>query len=232
MRKFSELFGTNGGLGPGSIDSGQLTDSQRHGLVPLGAVIPVMSSTAGAYLHPGGTSVRDRGLQLCNGQAITGGPLNGQQAPQLTDARFLRGATSSGNLGGSNSKSVPITVLPGHGHNVSTGAANMPHFHAGSPNGTSVMNSPGGHVHGQWVAASFNGGTDTPNADWNSDGAVSVYPSYKTQDNTQLHSHPSFSITAGSSHSHPVSMGNGGGSGAAFDIQPNYVNVVYVMRVE
>ena len=227
MEKFSELFGTNGGLGAGSVDSSQLPDSQRHGLVPLGAVIPVMSSTAGAYLHPGGASVRDRGLQRCNGEAIIGGPLNGQLVPQLTDQRFLRGSTSSGNLGGSNTKSVPITILPSHGHSASTGGANMPHGHVGSPNGTSVG---GSHVHGQYVTA--NAGTASSTHDWNSDGGVTRYPSYVTQSGTIQHGHPVGAVPSGGGHGHPVSMGGGGGSGAAFDIQPNYVNVVYVMRVE
>jgi hypothetical protein len=99
-----------------------------YGVVPLGAIIPVYNSLSGAMVSPGSGVVNTSGYMLCDGAPIPGGNSVSGTTPNITDNRFILGATTAGTTGGSNTKTIATTNLPahshvmdhGHGHTIST----------------------------------------------------------------------------------------------------------------
>lgn len=83
---------------------------QPYGLVPIGGVIHWLKSFTGVPSLPAG-------FVECNGQVLSdvASPLNGQTIPNLNASgggtqRFLRGSTTSGTTGGSETHTHTISV--------------------------------------------------------------------------------------------------------------------------
>jgi hypothetical protein len=76
--------------------------SQAQGFVPVGAVLATFPHLTGAYSTTATTAADNYGYVLCQGQTIAdaGSPMNGQAVPDLHNNIFLRGAATSGTLGG------------------------------------------------------------------------------------------------------------------------------------
>lgn len=72
-------------------------------VLPIGSIIPFSGSVDDAV------ALSAQGWWLCDGRTITDSlsPLNGRATPRLTDRRFLVGAESPGESGGSNAIRVP-----------------------------------------------------------------------------------------------------------------------------
>ena len=229
MANWSTLFGTNRGVD--SSTNSSLSNDILRGSIPLGGVVPVMSDTTGAYSHPGG-GVIDRGLMLCDGvSVIPSGPLAGQTPPGLNNQRFVRGSAAAGVSGGNSNKNIPTTILPPHAHSVTVNNANMPHGHPASPNGTA--SAP--HPHTQRVTA--NSGP-IGMRDYNSDGPSNLIYQTNTATSNAPHSTPAGNIPSASGpsgsaglHSHPTTVDNEG-AGGTFNVEPNYMDTVYLIRVE
>ena len=240
-----------------SVSIDQLTDDVAFGLIPLGAVIPIMTHLAGA-LTPGAPGTITNGLMLCDGSAIPGGnPLTGS-TPNMSNDAYLRGSTAAGNAGGANTKVLNTPQLPSHahaitvdtasaphGHSASSGTVNAPHGHAASPNG--LVNAPANapHSHATKVnlntaeapfrSARANNGTDnnfhaptnTVNAPHNQPHNT---PAGGVPANNAPHSHPVSVVANNAPHSHTGSIGTTG-IGDNINFEPNYVTCVYMIRV-
>jgi hypothetical protein len=247
--------------------------------------------------------------RVCDGAAfndaespIWNGP--GRYLPNLDDNRFLRGTSSTGSIGGSDTKILNTPQLPSHNHTVTvaddtaphghTGqadAANAPHNHTAStglsaaphshPAGTSTAaaghthpsgsvpesNAPHAHVikrtdglvGNDGLSDQYKTGT-TVGADGITEDAVAPHthgPSPVALNNaphihpvtvnsanaphthpvtvdlgTAPHNHTVTVFPGGSPHTHPGSIIGNTGSGDAFNIEPRYMNVVYIVRVK
>ena len=188
--------------------------------------------------------------RVCDGAAINDAesPIwnaAGRRLPELTDSRFIRGATAAGNAAGANTKVLNTPQLPSHGHSASSGTVNAPHGHAASPNG--LVNAPANapHSHATKVnlnaaeapfrSARANNGTDnnfhaptnTVNAPHNQPHNT---PAGGVPANNAPHSHPVSVVANNAPHSHTGSIGTTG-IGDNINFEPNYVTCVYMIRV-
>jgi len=178
----------------------------------------------------------------------------GRHLPEMTDSRFMRGATASGVAGGANSKTLNTPQLPSHSHSGTTAAANAPHAHPGTtgtanaPHGHPAGGVPGNnapHAHTQNVSANVSPGPGV-RADYNTDAPSAIFPQgintgtsnaphgHAASPNgaaNALHSHSSGAGTNNAPHSHTITT-NTTGAGDAFDVQPNYVSVFYIIRIK
>lgn len=83
---------------------------QPYGLVPIGGIIHWIKSFTGVPSLPAG-------FVECNGQVLSDGqsPLNGQTMPNINGSgggtkQFLRGSTTSGTTGGSETHNHALTI--------------------------------------------------------------------------------------------------------------------------
>lgn len=138
-----------------SVQPKHLSNSVKYGLMPLGAVIPVMTHIAGAISAPGSGVVQD-GLMICDGSAIPAGQSLSGTIPDLTGIRFIAGSTTSGVTGGNTGNNVTLITanLPSHSHGMAAHTHSMTHTHAidhthasSAVSGT-VGGSDGTHTHG------------------------------------------------------------------------------------
>jgi hypothetical protein len=244
MARYSEKFGRHRTQRPQRITLDTLSNEVEFGLMPIGSVISVMSSTPGAYSHPGGGTV-DEGLMLCDGvTVIPRGPMAGQTVPGLDNDTYLRGSAASGAAGGANDKIIPAAALPEHTHGASTITANTPHPHPGSPNGTHDVP----HSHTQrmtWTGFPplFNPGGRRDRNDTSPgsifDQGINTGPAH-TQSypgappTTTLHTHP-----GGGTGAHPMLHGHGitvnpAGTGSpinTLNVEPEYLTTIYAIRI-
>lgn len=72
------------------------------GVIPIGGMVPIASNLSGAHTVPASGVVDAAGWMYANGAAIPGGNTLSGSTPNLTDARFIMGSSSSGTTGGSN----------------------------------------------------------------------------------------------------------------------------------
>jgi hypothetical protein len=119
------------------------------GTIPIGAIIAVLKDspiTSGGYSIPSSGTVDNNGFMLSDGAAIPSGNSLTGSTPNLSDGRYLRGATSSGTFAGSNTSTIASTNLPTHTHAVGTlaNAAEAVHTHAV---GTYVNAAEAVHTH-------------------------------------------------------------------------------------
>lgn len=130
-----------------SIGLAQLKAEVKFGLLPIGAVVPLMANLSGAYVPPTSGQVKD-GFMRCDGAAIPLGQTITGNTPNLSDNRFLMGSTASGTVGGnaSNQKTLSTSELPGHTHNFDHGHSN-----------TLSVATDGGHGHGHALSAAGGG---------------------------------------------------------------------------
>jgi hypothetical protein len=95
-----------------------LEDDFENGQLPLGALVPLTSHLTGSFSPPASGVVK-RGLMLCDGSAIPAGQKVSGTLPDLTDNRFLMGATSSGASGSATDLTHDHTFT--HAHSGTTG---------------------------------------------------------------------------------------------------------------
>lgn len=105
------------------LTAANLNDSIDEVTPPIGAVVAWLKSFTGV------PATLPTGWVECNGQALSDAdsPLNGQTIPDLNGSsgteRFLRGQTTSGGTGGSETHTHPITDLNVHDTNTGSGYA-------------------------------------------------------------------------------------------------------------
>ena len=196
------------------------------GSIPLGGIIAIRTGLTGAYTVPTSGTVSAEGFIYCDGSTIPAGNTVQGAAPNLTDGRFLRGATSAGSTGGSDSFTLSTANLPAHSHTGTTSSAGS-HSHSGT------ANSAGAHTH-TYVrnSSSFTAAGQScdhyGNCSPGISGALRSTTSAATS-SSGAHTH-SLSINSNGAHTHTFTTANTG-SGTAKEHIPKYFNVVYLMRV-
>lgn len=226
-----------------------------QGAVPLGGVVAVAASLTGSHTMPGSGAVDDDGWMLCDGSSIPGSQTLSGTLPDLTDGRFIRGATTSGQ-GGSETFSVAEANLPAHDHggasgttcNMSTGNHSADHTHSISTGGQSnqhchTSTHAGNHNHAiRWrCQPGWDPGFAHSNGGW----------AQQTNSNdinaAGNHNHGGCCVHGGCSHSHSGTSGGTSanhshtmnhchalasvGSGTALSHIPKYFNIKYLIRV-
>lgn len=191
--------------------------SAGRGSVPLGAVIAVVPDYANVSIPTSG-SISVDGFQLCDGAAVNVdavigvGTNLGTDMPDLTDGRFLRGSSASGTTGGSATKTLATANLPSHTHSIN-------HNHG------SVNTSQNTHSHSTTTRIDNNAGSASTVVGSTTRGISTDFTITNPNTSSYSHTHsvdlPNFTGTSGSA-----------GSGTAFNIEPAYLNVVYLMRVK
>jgi len=202
--------------------------STGHGVVPIGAVIALNPNLTGAYTTASTTSADSNGWVLVQGQTISDAtsPMDGETLPDLTDSRFLRGASTAGTTGGAETFTLVEANLPAHVHDISHGhsdtfaTASDSHYHNQVAD---VENTTGGSPWG--------GGTYLAQYGSSNDSAYRLRGTNTSptvaRGSTDTHSH----TVTGSVTSHTGSSGSAGSDSAVSHI-PKFLNVVYVMRIK
>ena len=94
-----------------------------QGMVPVGAVLPVVTALTGSHTIPNTGTVDADGRQYCDGAVIPSSQTLSGTTPNLTDGRFLRGFTSSSGCGGSATFTLALGNLAAHDHGGATTSA-------------------------------------------------------------------------------------------------------------
>lgn len=227
-----------------------------RGIVPLGAIIPMTTGLTGAMAVPA-SGVVSNGWIRCDGAAIPGGNTVSGTTPNLTGSIYLRGASTYGGTGGNNTTTLSTTNLPSHTHantltNATVGSSshahNYSHVHQwGNTEGTNeggllfkyLRSSSSTDINSSSIAgnnvvrqAAFPaplGGVNTwsfaPTTDtltsWFTSGVSAGVSGTGASANTGA---PSATTTVGITNAST-------GSGTAFSTEPNYINVIYMIRV-
>ena len=188
--------------------------SERCGTVsvPLGAVLPIMSNLPGSHVIPVSGTADSTGFQLCDGSVIPTGCVLSGNTPDLSDGRFLMGNVTAGSTGGANHKTLTISNLPSHTHDMAD------HTHTG------VTGIETGHEH-TTLSSPASGVMGT--AGGGADPTMSYVDSSSTPDTGWQHDHGHTLITAGPNNNTTTATG----SGSTFDNRPSYMTVQYLIRV-
>lgn len=191
------------------------------GMVPVGAVVAMMSNLTGSY-DCTATTVADpeSGYVRCVGQTLTDplSAMNGQVVPDLTTAIYMRGTVTSGGTGSSNSRNLAHSHLFSHVHEfVSTDSStNMYSLSVADPSVTTIghnASSPNFPF-----SASFSG---------NIPGGPTIY-SANSGTSIDYFTTGVLNAAGGTSGTNAVTAVSLAGS---TDIQPSYIDVQYLMRV-
>lgn len=184
--------------------------SAGRGSVPLGSIIAVVPDYANVSIPTSG-SISVDGFQLCDGAAVNVdavigvGTNLGTDMPNLTDGRFLRGSSASGTTGGSATKTLSESNMPSHNHSI-----NHDHPSSGSHshniNGFRESKQPAGGFAQAFISSNDDTGSQPTRTLTAASNSVNI---------------SNFTGTSGSK-----------GSGTAFNIEPAYLNVIYLMRVK
>lgn len=211
-------------------------------MVPSGSILMWAGALAAV---PGG-------WVLCDGNNGT---------PDLRD-RFILGAAAGeapGATGGSHTKTLTTTELPGHTHTFTAASAGA-HTHTGTTGNQSVSHthafttaSGGSHTHSiSSVSHSHGYRITNPRANFGTGSYVGERDG--TQSTTDSNTHKHTAGTGGShthtgttgaqsvSHTHNFTTGSAGshthtgttgttGSGQAFDIRPKYYKLAFIMKL-
>ena len=127
----------------------QSIDSEyENGLIPIGTVFAITTHLTGSWTLPASGAVK-RGLMLCDGSAIPAGQTLSGTTPDLSDDRFLMGATTSGTSGVATDLTHSHTFAHTHGTNSQLGSTDFSHTHGGSTGAqsaafTGTLNTSGG----------------------------------------------------------------------------------------
>lgn len=198
------------------------------GVVPIGAIIPVIAGGMAASWQPPATGVIKDGFMLCDGATVPSGqgsPLQGLALPTMNDSRYLVGSATGG--------TAVAEVATGSGGSATQAMASHTHY----------MSPSSGTAYGQaYVKISF----DTPGSpgtwfDVLTDGG-SLIQYYAKQQFRVTNSLVSFSSVNVSMPSTPVFgrtdiMATGAGTMNLSHTHtapgtPKSLQVVYVMRVK
>jgi microcystin-dependent protein len=172
----------------------------------LGEIKAISSNLTGSHSIPSSGVVDSDGFMYCDGSAIPGGNSVSGSVPDLTDNRFLRGSTSAGSTGGSESFTLSTSQLPSHTHTGTTATANS-HNHLGGT--VRIFDS----ASGSYGTVSL-GNRANPLARYVTGG---------------IGSNNDYTSTVGA-HSHTFTT-NSTGSGSSVSHIPKYINVQYVIKV-
>jgi len=203
------------------------------GTVPLGAVIPVITANGpvGATV-PGTGVVSAEGMQRCDGAAIpVGNQLTGV-TPTINDSRYIRGINVSGNTGltgGANTHTLSKAELPTHVHTLSAHTHTANHDH---PDDTSDAGSNHTHTIRYYDSTLFQpirGPDEGPSVGTIRAGTLA-------SGGESAHTHNSQTPTRNVTTSGPSVANTGDGSGDglagnAHNNEPQYIDAIYLMRV-
>jgi hypothetical protein len=239
-----------------SVGLDALRDEIRNGLIPLGAIIPIMSNLSGTSIPASGTV--SNGFMRSDGVAVPSGHTVSGTTPNLTSGRFVYGTSGSGvganvaagATGGNagNVRTLTPSELPSHNHPLTIATDNAPHAHPAStgnqsanhshPASVNSNNAP--HQH-QETSVSVGGGgpgverfaaSGTQAQPQNTVGANAPHAHpFSIGSNDANHSHPITVNANNAPHSHAGSSIGPQGSGSSFSILPEYVAAVYLIRV-
>jgi len=230
-----------------------------RGIVPLGAIIGMTTGLTGAMSVPA-TGVVSNGWMRADGAAIPGGNTVSGTTPNLSNSVYLRGSSTYGGTGGSNTTTLTTTELPAHTHTntfalggtgVTTGTGtfassshthNMKHVHQW---GYTTLSANLYTMSTQSTATSTftDSGTFYLFAPANAGTSVSTLPIYIRSNIGAAYTGGVLAaptgtgdsaVTAAPSATATVTFGgsiDSTGSGAAFSNEPNYINVIYMIRV-
>lgn len=218
------------------------------GQVPLGAIVPITSGLTGAMNVPTSGSVVD-GYMRADGSTIPAGNKVSGTTPNLSNSIYLRGSTTYGATGGENTKSLVLANLPSHTHTINHDHAafnssghSANHSHGYTHDHPAFNIGGGDHGHGisvrkaNWdamhqanntIAA---GESDSANHTYNVGGGGHLHT-------VDVPAHYGVTDGVSSDHTHVIDVpnftGSSGavGSGTSFSNEPNYVNVIYLIRV-
>jgi len=213
--------------------------------IPLGSLMPIASNLAGTYSIPATGVVSAEGWMLCDGAAIPGGNAVSGNTPDLSDERFLRGASTAGSTGGvatlnlahSHTVNSHTHTGPSHTHSMQNHTHSMSHTHeAGSLhalyNGGSVIYWKEYTVPG-WTASEFF--TVTTNSTTSNAQTRGIYVEGDTAGaSTSNTGGPSTGSTGGGGTGNTGSTAPGTNSqlSASTSIVPKYLNTVYIIKVD
>ena len=206
-----------------------LTDNTKwiaQGFVKPGMVLAVFSNITGAFAVPA-TGVVSEGYQYCDGAAIPANHALSGNVPDLTDDRFIMGATSAGTTGGTNDSShdhsVTSNVTATHAHTHTMGTHNHKVYDdAGVGNVSSVYNS-GGSLNG------MNTGSKGAPA-WALNAVASATPRL-AEDAWTNNVDPGDTNGASTSTVSVTNNAVTSGGASATDNRPQYVEAQYLMFV-
>jgi len=224
--------------GVSTLDAtGNVPGSQLGNVVgiPFGSIMPIASNLPGTHTIPASGIVDSNGWMYCDGSVIPGGNTVGGSTPNLTNGRFLRGSTSSGATGGSDSLTIAITNMPSHTHVGASHTHTIAHTHSTPAHThTASSNSTGAHTH--TVSAYVN--TEQALGGGTAAGSVS---GVKTTSSAGTHSHTITVNSGGSGTTGSSSAASSGaasatttgstGSGTALTHIPLYMTVQYLIKV-
>lgn len=130
-----------------------LDEKYEHGLMPIGTIFAITSHLAGSWTLPLSGAVK-KGLMLCDGSAIPAGQTLSGSTPNLSDNRFLMGATTSGTSGAATDLTHTHDYTHTHTTDSQLTTVDFSHDHTGSTGAdsatfTGTLSTSGG-------AASFN----------------------------------------------------------------------------
>lgn len=125
----------------------------ENGMMPIGTVFAITSHLVGSWALPTSGVVK-RGLMRCDGSAIPAGQTLSGSVPDLSDNRFIRGASISGGSGNATDLNHTHTFAHTHTTNSTLGSVNFSHDHSAST-GTDTAVFTAGTVATSGGAASF-----------------------------------------------------------------------------
>lgn len=218
------------------------------GQVPLGAIVPITSGLLGAMSIPASGSVID-GFMRADGSVIPAGNKVVGSTPNLSNSIYLRGSNVYGTTGGSNLTTLVESNLPAHVHSIAhdhsafnSSGQSANHYHSNEHDHPAFNIGGGDHGHSISVRKQNSNGNHQANNTVAAGEFEDANHTYNIGGGGHLHSVdvPNFVGNTGwtsGDHSHsidvPAFAGNSGsvGSAVAFTNEPNYVNVIYLIRV-
>lgn len=230
----------------------------KGAMIPVGSIVSFIgaafgnTSNGGAITYPltGGINTvaavksyieasTNSKWTVCDGHQILDSEslFNNKYTPNLTDDRFLRGSTTGGNVGGSNSTTLSTSNLPPHDHSLQS------HTHSISGAASSGHNHPTSGLYATIDTQNGSGLLTINNASapaWTSSRkfTATAYGSTPAFINTTVGvplvgSMGTPTASAGNSGAPSASnTGNGSGSSTSFSNEPNYISCFFLIRIK
>jgi len=206
-------------------------------LIPVGSIISYFPGYFNSLTqHISGVStiaeinnILPSSWRVCDGSWIgdSSSPVfrgNDTYLPDLTDSRFLRGSSIHGAFGGSQTATLLVENLPAHTHSIASHRHTINHKHSAS------SSRHNGHTHTHGQRDQYSNGNHL-NSDGFASGEFSRTRS-KSSSRNGTHSH---AITVSSYHGYSGQTAlttRSTGSSTAFSIEPQYMDVIYIMKIK